>query len=384
MRAYKNWLAATTSMALIGCAAAAAPTSAKVAFEQERPQIEVAFVLDTTGSMSDLIEGAKRKIWSIANEILETEAQADVKFALIGFRDRSDDYVTQPFDLTPDINGVYGNLLQFQASGGGDRPESVNQALNEAVTQLNWSPDPATLRLVFLVGDSPPHMDYQDDVKYPRTLELAEQRDITINTVLAGGASDTGAIWREIARLGGGAFIEIPQSGGMQAYVTPYDDQIDQLQRKINDTVIPYGRLEEREYLAGQKDAAALAPSAVASDMAEFRYKAGKMNRVLTGGNDLVEDVDDGKIDVDEVTTEELPDELRDMPAEERKGYVDAKVAERASLNAEMSGLVKERDAWIEDETKRREEAGEGDSFDARVSEVVRSQGEAKGIIYKD
>ena len=37
---------------------------------KSKPHIEVCFVLDTTGSMGGLIEGAKQKIWSIANEMI--------------------------------------------------------------------------------------------------------------------------------------------------------------------------------------------------------------------------------------------------------------------------------------------------------------------------
>jgi len=107
--------------------------------EVKKPQVEVCFVLDTTGSMSALIEGAKTKIWSIANQIVKQKPTPDVKIALIAYRDRGDAYVTQRFDLTADIDAVFKNLSAFQADGGGDEPESVNQALDEAVNKITWS-----------------------------------------------------------------------------------------------------------------------------------------------------------------------------------------------------------------------------------------------------
>ena len=69
-----------------------------------RPEIEVCFVLDTTGSMSGLIEGAKRKIWSIANDIASAKPTPNVKMGLIGYRDRGDKYVTKVYDLTDNID----------------------------------------------------------------------------------------------------------------------------------------------------------------------------------------------------------------------------------------------------------------------------------------
>lgn len=167
----------------------------------EAPHIDVVFVLDTTGSMSGLIEGAKQKIWSIATDILDTEVPADIRFGLVGYRDRGDAYVTRNYELTDDIHHIYGHLLDFKAQGGGDHPESVNQALHEAIHDFDWDKNAKTLRLVFLVGNAPPHMDYAQDVKYYRTAEDALDKDIVINTLLAGNNQGTRTIWKEIEQL---------------------------------------------------------------------------------------------------------------------------------------------------------------------------------------
>jgi len=68
-------------------------------------RIEAAFVLDTTGSMAGLIDGAKQKVWSIANQMASARQQTDVRLALIGYRDRGDAYVTRRFDLCPTWTG---------------------------------------------------------------------------------------------------------------------------------------------------------------------------------------------------------------------------------------------------------------------------------------
>src|SRR3979490_547094 len=104
-----------------------------------KPTVEVAFVLDTTGSMGGLIEGAKREIWSIATAIVDSNPDAEVRMGLVAYRDIGDDYVTRKFDLTTDIQELYARLLDLRAQGGGDWPESVNEALDIAVNKLNWS-----------------------------------------------------------------------------------------------------------------------------------------------------------------------------------------------------------------------------------------------------
>ena len=84
-----------------------------------RPRVEAVFVLDSTGSMGGLIEGAKQKIWSIANGIVGRSPAPEVRIGLVSYRDRGDEYVTRRFDLTEDIDAVFGNLQSFRADGGG-------------------------------------------------------------------------------------------------------------------------------------------------------------------------------------------------------------------------------------------------------------------------
>src|SRR5688572_9417417 len=117
--------------------------------------------------MSGLIEGAKQKIWSIANEMVAAKPTPDLRLGLVAYRDRRDEYVVKSFDLTNDIDAVYANLKNFSAGGGGDMPESVNEALHEAATKMSWNADRSVLKLIFLVGDAPPHMDYANAPQYP-------------------------------------------------------------------------------------------------------------------------------------------------------------------------------------------------------------------------
>ena len=87
-----------------------------------KPQVEIVFAIDTTGSMGGLIDGAKRKIWAIANEVARANEKPDVKIGLVAFRDRGDAYVTQTTPLTNNLDAVYETLMALRADGGGDGP----------------------------------------------------------------------------------------------------------------------------------------------------------------------------------------------------------------------------------------------------------------------
>ncbi len=234
-----------------------------------KPIVEVAFVLDTTGSMGPLIEGAKRKIWSIATAIIDANPNAEIRMGLVAYRDIADDYVTKTFNLTTDIQDLYANLLELKARGGGDWPESVNEALEVGVTKLKWTQGAEICRIMFLVGDAPPHMDYAQDTKYPDVVRMAHDRGIIVNAVQAGTARDTERVWRDIAQRGDGRYIPIPQDGGQIGIIeTPWDTEIIELQSRINGTVIPYGPRAQRSSVEQKTRQITSASPSVASEMA--------------------------------------------------------------------------------------------------------------------
>ena len=353
------------SAALIGVQ----PTSAHQATANE--MVEVAFVLDTTGSMGDLIAGAKRKIWSIANTIVEINPNADIRMALVGFRDFGDDYVVKKFDLSADIQDLYGNLTRFNAAGGGDTPEAVNEALHEAVTQLSWQGEGN--KIIFLVGDSPPHMDYQGP-KYAQIVKTARKNQILINAVQAGHNPETKRIWQSIAQFGNGEFIQLPQNGGKVVVIeTPYDTEIKILQDKIDKTVIPYGDLLERnrvKRLLNEKSTAEL-DTAVSNSI--FYSKRSRRKEVITGGGDLVADVRDNNVEFSKVPEAQLPAELRETPFEERSELLGRLIEERASLEKQMRELVRKHDDYVSN-WKMKNKDTDQDSFDTSVSEVLIQQ----------
>jgi hypothetical protein len=354
----------------------ASSNEAATTIVQTKPVVEVAFVLDTTGSMGPLIESAKRKIWSIATAIVDANPEAQIRMGLVAYRDIGDDYVTKSFALTTDIQDLYANLLELQARGGGDWPESVNEALHVGVTKLAWTQGSEICRIMFLVGDAPPHMDYAQDVKYPEVLRMARERGIVVNAVQAGGARDTERVWREIAQMGHGRYIPIPQDGGHLIVIeTPYDTEIIELQGHINGTVIPYGPHRQRSDVEHKTRQVAAAPVPVATEMAGYmaRNAAKNSGEAITGAGDLVSDVQAGRQKLASVKDDDLPDKVRGMNAVERQSFIDKQMAERKTLNERMAALVKQRDNYVRDQAKK-SPTRTADSFYRAVEETLRVQ----------
>jgi hypothetical protein len=348
--------------------------------KQTKPQIEVCFVLDTTGSMGGLIEGAKQKIWSIANEMVSAKPTPEIRLGLVAYRDRGDEFVTKTYDLTNDIDAVYANLQKFSAGGGGDTPESVNQALHEAVTRLGWSQDRKVLKIIFLVGDSPPHMDYPNDVKYPEVCQAAVKRDLIINTIQCGNNPETTTIWKKISDLAEGNFVAIPQSGGMVAIATPMDAELADLNRKVGGTLVAYGSASSRATFESRAVTAAAAPAAVAADRSAFMMRAGG-GRTYSG-EDLVDALAAGTVKLESVKKQDLPEKLQTLDDAALKAEIAKRQKERAELQAQITKLSKEREDYLAKERKRLAASGKADSFDDKVAETIRAQAAKKGISY--
>lgn len=374
----KNIIIATFAAALCIHAAepvtpsTTAPPAKELAPPATKPVVDVVFVLDSTGSMSGLIEGAKEKIWSIANSIISQKPGPTVRIGLLSYRDRGDEYVTRSFDLTDDIDTVFKNLQSFQAAGGGDTPESVNQALREAVSGMKWSDGKDATRIIFLVGDCPPHMDYKDDIKYSATCSKAASSNIIINTVQCGSQGETTPIWKEIAKLAEGSYIALAQTGGMVAIASPHDAEIAKLSKELGATTIAYGSAAQQSSVRSKNAAAESAAPSVAAARASYNTKDG--GKAIQGRGDLLVDVAEGKVDLKTVKNDELPPELKKLSEAERMTYIENRKNKRDELNQQITELVRKRGDYIEQERARLAKEGKGDAFDLKVEQAIREQ----------
>ncbi|HUV39164.1 MAG TPA: VWA domain-containing protein [Planctomycetota bacterium] len=367
---------------------AAAPAPAPAApVEAERPRVEVVFVLDTTGSMGGLIQAAKEKIWAIANTLVSAKPTPEIKMGLVAYRDRGDAYVTKHTALTNDLDAVYKELMGYQAQGGGDTPESVNQALHEAVTMMQWSTDPKVYRVIFLVGDSPPHMDYADDVKFPVSCELAAKNGIIVNTIQCGTNDTTMPIWQQIALKSEGRYFRVEQSGGAILATTPFDAKLAALATELDGTRVYYGERTDREVLekrlgvAGEIDKTA--STSAKARRAELMAKPEAATMTFFGKSELNAEVAAGRVKLEDVKTDDLPEKMQKMTPEERKRFVEENIAKRKALQEEIRKLSEQRQQYLKDEIAKRADGGRN-SLGGQVYDTIREQARKKGIEYTD
>jgi len=345
----------------------------------QKASVEIAFVLDTTGSMGGLIAGAKAKIWSIVNDIASAKPVPKIKIGFVAYRDKGDAYVTQVHDLDEDLDKAFATLQTFSAAGGGDTPEHVSKGLSDGVKQLSWTTAPggSRYRVIFLVGDCPPHTDYNDGYDYKASAKEAAERGITINTVRCGNDAQTEPIWQNIAALGGGKYFSIGQDGGMTAIPTPYDSRLGALADKLEGTTLAYGARGAARQSASMRSNAALAAPAKA-DRAEFNSKSAQ----VYGNFDMATQYANKQITAPKLRSmpaTELPAEMQKLAPEKREPFLQQKLAERKSAQGELAKLQAQRNAYLQAEMKKRNLKGK-DGFDSLVKAAVRQQAARRGI----
>ncbi|MFT7555577.1 MAG: hypothetical protein ACI9LO_001899, partial [Planctomycetota bacterium] len=351
---------------------------------EQAPRIEVVFILDTTSSMSGLIQAAKDKIWSIATTMASAQQNPDVKIGLVAFRDRGDAYVTRVYDLSEDFDSMYVNLMDFRAQGGGDGPESVNQALFDAVNRISWSNDNGVYKVAFLVGDAPPHMDYANEVQYPETLKLAASKGIIVNAIQSGQQQSTRPAWQQIASLGNGEFFQVENSGNAVAVATPFDAKLSKLAAELENTRLYYGDMETKLSQQRKLDASSrlrkeLSEEALARRATYNATSSGSKN--FLGESELVEAIASGKVDLDDIASDELPASLQAMAPAEQQAVIAEKAKRRDQLKAEIKKLSETRSLFIVD--KINADGGAEDSLDEKIYSAVKDQAAAKGLSYE-
>lgn len=348
-------------------------------------RIEVVFVLDTTSSMSGLIQAAKEKIWSIATTMASAQQSPDISMGLVAFRDRGDAYVTRIFDLSQDLDSMYASLMDLRAQGGGDGPESVNKAMFDAINHISWSKDDSVYKVAFLIGDAPPHMDYANDVSYATTLAMAKDRGIIVNTIQSGQNQATTRFWQDIAQIGAGAYFQVEDSGNAVAVATPFDKKLSELAASLEETRLYYGSEEEKVAQKSKLDASSklhreLSETALARRATFNATVSGKSN--FLGEGELVDAITSGRVELDDIDKDELPASLQAMAPEAAMEVITEQARRRDAIRSEIKKLSESRSGYIQEKVDAL--GGADDSLDEKIFGAVKDQARAKGLIYEN
>jgi uncharacterized protein YegL len=173
--------------------------------------LDLALVMDTTGSMGDEIDYLQAELDTIIDRLKRDAGNLDLRIGIIVYRDEGDDYVVRSIPLSDDLRSVRTSLAEQSANGGGDEPEALDQAMI-AADRMQWRRDAA--KAVLLVADAPPH-----ELAIGATLKSAQSlrsKGVHIVPVAASGVEDTAQyVMRTMAALTQGRYIFLTDDSGV-------------------------------------------------------------------------------------------------------------------------------------------------------------------------
>lgn len=344
-----------------------------------RPTVKLALSLDTSGSMEGLIESAKQKLWAVVNDLALAEPSPRLEVALLSFGNDGHDpesgwvHVETPF--TDDLDVVSERLFALRTNGG---TEYVGRVLYRAAG-LDWGDDQRTLRLAVVAGNE--SADQDKAVRYRAVCADLKSRGIIVNSIYCGAPEDgIASDWREVARLAGGAFASIDQNDGMVVIPTPYDDQLGDLSDALNGTYVPLGA----KGVAGAANQSAQDRNAAGLNSAAKAARAKtKSSSLYSCAWDLVDACKAGDVKVEEISAEDLPEELQALTTGELVEHIEKLAARRAELQAQVKALSEKRDRFVREEMQRRM-IDESRAFDHAIRQAIRRQAEASGFSFPD
>jgi len=353
----------------------------------KRPKIDIALALDTSSSMTGLLQAARQRMWEIVNEVAKIEPIPDLRVALISYGKRGteqDGYIEIQSDFTTDLDAIYAKLHELDAFGGCGA-ERVTRAIARSVKELSWSTEAQTLRQIYVAGNESAEQDNQ--VSLAAAVKLAQDSDIFVNTIFCAGATirdhsqdDSKDVmgWRKLAEGGRGLFAAINHDKAPVAIKTPYDDTINALGAQLNQTYVAYGAQGQAK-AANQRaqDDNALRLSAT---VAASRTLA-KASRVYRNDSwDLVDARKAGKLA--KIQPAALPAPLKGKSGRELNAYLDGVERQRKTIQTKIKALDRQRAAYVDAEQKKRGAAADADAeelgFGVAVKRALRSQAAKK------
>lgn len=333
------------------------------------PKIQIAILIDTSGSMDGLINQTREQLWRIVNTFATAKKEGKrpkLELALYQYGNDSipaaQHHVQRIVPLTTDLDQVSEALFKLSTNGGN---EYCGAAISHALGELEWSPNPKDLKLVYIAGNEP---FTQGPIAFRDAVKTAIGRGIVVNTIHAGtqqqGISDG---WAEAAKLADGNFLFIDSNRAVARVDAPQDTEIAKLNESLNKTYIAYGgkgkaavaRQEAQDKNAGSLSASSFSTRATA--------KASPMYQ--NGDWDAVDARKEGK----KITAEQMPAEMKNLNDKERDEFISKKAAERSEIQKQIGKLAAERESYVQGEMKKRAK-DTTQSMDDALIESARTQ----------
>lgn len=355
---------------------------AETQLPESRYRIQLAILLDTSNSMDGLIDQTRGQLWQMVNELTKARKQGIAPELQVAVYEYGNDgissgvgHVRKVTGLTTDLDKVSEALFALQTNGGS---EYCGYAIDTAVKNLQWSSSQDDLRLIYIAGNEP---FTQGPVNYTDAIKLAKEKGIGVSTIFAGNHEEGVATgWQQGALLASGSYMSIDPNQQIVHIAAPQDQKIAELNTKLNSTYIPYGAhgkaASERQQEQDRKN------NEVSLSLLAQRVKSKVSSAYTQARWDLVDALESGEVELEEIDEKSLPEPMAAMSPEEKKKFVADKKKERDALKSEIARLAQARDEHVVAEKQKLADA-EGDTMDEVLIESIKNSAKKKNFAFE-
>ncbi len=345
--------------------------------KKNKSTIQVALLLDTSSSMSGLIEQAKSQLWNILNELARTEkedTETVLEIALYEYGNPSKannkNQINQLATFTTDMDLISKKLFALTTNGG---DEYCGAIIKTSLEDLEWK-NKDGLKVIYIAGNEE---FTQGPVNFETACKKAKEKGVIVNTIYCGDYQ-TGIreYWKAGATAGGGEYLNINHNRETVYVPTPYDDQINKLNTELNQTYIPFGEKGKEKQInqTAQDHNASSYGRANMTDRAVF--KSSKKYKATDW--DLVDAYKKDKKILEKA--EVHADTLKNLSVEELEARIEAVATKRTSIQNKIQELDKKRRAYKKEKAKDQKE----ESLQENVVKSIKKQAKAKGYQIKE
>ncbi len=360
----------------------AAPIRAEEEGDKSKPLIEIAILLDTSGSMDGLINQARTHLWAIVNSMALARKDGqlpELRVALYEYGKQSqpaeNGYIRLIVPLSTDLDKISEELFKLVTDGG---DEYCGMVIQKAVEQLEWT-EGDHFRAIFIAGNEP---FTQGSVSYEDACKKAIEKSIIVNTIHCGPEQEgIDGKWRHGAELADGQAMNIDQNEQTVQIDAPQDARIAELNGALNKTYLAYGG-ERKEKLARQEEQDSNAAQSGGSANLAQRAASKSLGMYRNEDWDLCDALEQENFKLEDVKEEELPEEMRGKTLEEKKAIIEKKSAERKAIQEEIKKLSSERDGYVAEQRKQMAESGK-DTFESAVQDMLEEQLQEKSFEFE-
>jgi hypothetical protein len=361
--------------------------------------VQLAIMLDISGSMQGLINQAQSQLWNIVNTVAKANCDGKVPSIEIALYEYGNDgiggnkepYIRQISNFSKDLDMISEQLFKLKTYGS---VENCGAVLQDGIDNLQWNQNQDAIKIIFIAGNE---IFTQGKVDYKNACANAVRKGIIINTIYCGDCEQgVKEFWKDGADRGKGYYSCI-NTNAQEVYIeSPYDDVILKYNDSLNTTYINYVDkvILEKKKAEGYSESQTISMNyhsksnqSVQDSNAESFSKGTMVNRTVSKSNsslyvandwDLVTNAMNNQVDWNTIEKKSLPIEYQNFSIEELKRIVEIKIRDRKRFEKAIIDLNIKREAYVV-EKKKEMNNGQENTLEKALTDGVRKQIKDRG-----